>query len=137
MSLQGDARVCRSSKIQLAGKTIELIAVNTAILSQRDEQVGTLAVPMTLLNDLPVKESEIDATICVYHHPDNWLDPNFRRDFRKFVESRAHIVFTGHEHLQDSHWTEASTGRAHSLHRGRCITSKGLRPQERIQLPAD
>ena len=109
-SLQGDARVCRSSRIRLAGKTIELIAVNTAILSQRDEQVGTLAVPMTLLNDLPVKESNIDATICVYHHPDNWLEPNFRRDFRKFVESRAHIVFTGHEHLQDSHWTEASTG---------------------------
>ena len=110
MSLQGDARVCRSSRIGLAGKMIELIAVNTALLSQRDEQVGTLAVPMTLLNDLPVKESDIDVTICVFHHPDNWLEPNFRREFRKFVESRAHIVFNGHEHLQDNHRTEASTG---------------------------
>jgi hypothetical protein len=65
---------------------------------------------MALLNDLPVKQADIDVTICVYHHPDNWLEPNFRRDFRRFVESRAHIVFTGHEHQQDSHWVEANGG---------------------------
>ena len=107
------ARGCTSLSFEqdwTRGKMIELIAVNTALLSQRDEQVGTLAVPMTLLNDLPVKESDVDVTICVYHHPDNWLEPNFRREFHKFVESRAHIVFNGHEHLQDNHWTEASTG---------------------------
>ncbi|MBB5060619.1 hypothetical protein HDF16_005355 [Granulicella aggregans] len=106
----GDERVCRSRTIRVASKLVELIGINTALLSQRDEQVGTLGVPMSLLNDLPVKESDVDVTLCVYHHPDNWLEPNLRREFRKFVESNAHIVFTGHEHLQDNHWTEASTG---------------------------
>ncbi len=43
-------------------------------------------------------------------HPDNWLEPDFRREFRKFVELSAHIIFTGHEHQQDNHWNESSTG---------------------------
>jgi len=103
-------RICRSEVIELATKHIRLISLNSALLSQREEKAGTLYLPESLLNAVTASEADVDATVCVYHHPSNWFEPNFHRRFRKSVEASAHLVFTGHEHQQDDHWTEASSG---------------------------
>lgn len=103
-------KICRAQTLTLGSKTVRLISINTALLSQRDEVAGSLYVPQALIEPVLEERSDADATICVYHHPDNWFEPNFRREFRKLVEGAAHLIFTGHEHRQDDHWTEASTG---------------------------
>jgi len=108
--VEGNARVCRAETMSLAGKRIRIIALNTAILSQRDEQVGSLYLPNTFLTNATKPDPAADLVICIYHHPDNWLEPNFRREFTKLIEVSSHFVFTGHEHQQDSHWSESATG---------------------------
>lgn len=109
-SIEGNTRVCRAETISFIGKRIHIIALNTALLSRRDEQIGTLYLPNILLTNATKQDPTADLVVCIYHHPDNWLEPDFRRDFIKLIETSSHFVFTGHEHQQDSHWSESSTG---------------------------
>lgn len=53
---------------------------------------------------------EPGLNVEIYHHPTNWLDPNFRREFIRQIESFAHIAFTGHEHQNDEDWSESASG---------------------------
>jgi len=103
-------RVCDYRNLLVSGKRIGLISINTALLSQRYEQAGTLSLPTVFLEHLSPESGDSDVVLCMYHHPSNWFEPNFRREFLLFVETSSHVVFTGHEHSQDAHWSEATSG---------------------------
>jgi hypothetical protein len=91
------------------GKTIRFNMFNTAFLSQRKEQ-PTLSIPLTLLDSSIVPDSTADLTIALHHHAEGWLEPTFRRAFRKLIETTSDIVFTGHEHQSDYHLTQNIEG---------------------------
>ena len=57
-----------------------------------------------------IPDEETKLTISIYHHPDNWLDPNLRRTFRKLIEATSHLVLTGHEHEQDGRQVDSFSG---------------------------
>jgi hypothetical protein len=69
IDLPYNERICRSQVLRLADKQIRLLSVNTSFLSQREERAGTLYLPDTFLNTGFLPEKAVDATICVYHHP--------------------------------------------------------------------
>ena len=109
-SLSGDDVIYRIQGLELGGKRIRLMEINTALLSQRHEKPGTLYLPPALLERPEPKQGDYDATFCMLHHPYNWFDPNFRHLLVRLIEDSAHVVFTGHEHQQDNHWSESSEG---------------------------
>ena len=90
------------------GKVIRFNLFNTAFLSQRKEQ-PTLSIPPTLLESI-LPDSAADLTIALHHHAEGWLEPTFKRSFRKLIETTSDIVFTGHEHQSDYHLTQNIEG---------------------------
>jgi hypothetical protein len=109
VALDGIDLFCRSKRFALASKQVRIDAFNTALLSQRDEKVGALLLPLDVLRSTAEGDPDADLSISIYHHPDAWLDPGFRRAFRKLLESISHFVFSGHEHQRDAHWSESSS----------------------------
>ena len=108
--MTGSEQICRVDRFNVGAKSVRVLAFNTALLTQRREKPGVLEVPMAIIERVVPSGSEADINISVYHHPDNWLEPNTRRSFRKFIESSSNLVFTGHEHQQDNHVVESSSG---------------------------
>lgn len=100
-----------SKLVKIKGITIRINSFNTAFLSQREELAGSLALPRAIIEDAVQPDSTADLTVSIYHHSENWLEPAFRRVFRKVIESTSDVVFTGHEHEQDYHLTESQLGR--------------------------
>src|SRR5258708_6363823 len=120
-STAAKAALCDAQVVSFGDLRIQINSFNTALLSQRYEKVGSLSIPQNEVERMSVSHSEADITISVYHHPDNWLEPNSRRLFRKVVEATSHFVFTGHEHEQDGRavdlfsWGQLGCGRAEAL----------------------
>jgi predicted MPP superfamily phosphohydrolase len=108
--LQTDQKICQTQSFVFGDAYIRVNGFNTALLTQRREIPGSLSMPLALIEKTISVDSEARLTISLYHHPDNWLEPNLRRSFRKLIESTSHFAFTGHEHDQDSHLVESSSG---------------------------
>jgi hypothetical protein len=109
-SASGTATLSGSQVVSFGDLRIQINSFNTALLSQRREKVGSLSIPQIEVDRMSVNHSEADITISVYHHPDNWLEPNSRRLFRKLIEATSHFVFTGHEHEQDGRGVDPFSG---------------------------
>ena len=82
---------------------------NTAFLSQREEQPALFPIPLTLLESI-LPDSTADLTVAPDYHAEGWLEPTFKRSFRKLIETTSYIVFTGHEHQSDYHLTQNVEG---------------------------
>ncbi len=108
--LSGSAAVLRWRDLQVGGQTIRLLSANTALLTQRHEAPGSLYLPTFIFEQTAPASEVASVNIAIYHHPSNWFEPNFRRDFMRQVEGFAHIVFNGHEHQNDEHWSESASG---------------------------
>ena len=81
-------------------KTICFHCHNTAWMSQKNENPGTLFFPVKRFE----KNTELshDINISVYHHPINWFTPsaeiNNKREFQKYLDKISLIQLVGHEH---------------------------------------
>lgn len=72
---------------------------NTAWMSRRDEQPGSLLFPWSTCPSQAVADA--DVSIAILHHPFNWfVQPETYRPLRDRVESIADLVLTGHEHSE-------------------------------------
>ena len=107
---QLDYPLCGAQVVVIAGFRIQINSFNTALLSQRYEKVGSLSIPQSEVERMSVTQPEGDITVSIYHHPDNWLEPNSRRLFRKLIEATSHLVFTGHEHERDGRGVDSFSG---------------------------
>jgi predicted MPP superfamily phosphohydrolase len=107
---QGMQKICKSVRMKLGNTEIRINTFNTALLTQRKEAVGSLSLPLLAIEKIVTVDTAADLTISLHHHPDEWLEPSFRRSFRKLLESTSHFVFTGHEHEHESYLVESSTG---------------------------
>jgi len=41
-------------------------------------------------------------SIAVFHHPYNWFESEFAKDFKSYISSHFDLVMTGHEHDPDN-----------------------------------
>lgn len=102
-------KLCSHRKLSLSGKIIRVNLFNSAFLSQRDEKQN-LSMPQFLLENQIIPDPAADLTISLHHHSEGWLEANFKRFFRKLIETTSDIVFTGHEHQNDYHLTQNLDG---------------------------
>ena len=73
---------------------------NTAWMSRKEEQQGTLLFPARLLTPEAIgDEEEPYLTVSLLHHRDNWLEANNARLLRDYVETYSDVILSGHEHV--------------------------------------
>jgi predicted MPP superfamily phosphohydrolase len=93
-------RLRYQTKLQLGRFRITFDCYNTAWMSQRDEQQGTLLFPVRLLAPEAINDDERDdLRVSLIHHRDNWLESNNARLLRDHKEIYSDIIFSGHEHV--------------------------------------
>ncbi len=86
---------------QIDSHTFYFNIFNTAWLSQKEEDQGGLVFPTHLINCDSEQLSKGACSISLFHHPDNWLDSNNAREFRRVTERNSDIILTGHEHHRE------------------------------------
>jgi len=74
-------------------------------------EAGNAIIAREIVQNTIQPDSIADLTVSIHHHSEGWLEPAFKRSFRKVIESSSDIVFTGHEHEQDYHLTKNQLGR--------------------------
>jgi hypothetical protein len=84
-------------KLDLDGKTLELRCFNSAWLSSKHEETGSLGFPLSTVEAATAK-TDSDIVISIVHHPSNWLSPSAYQGFRRAVQETSDFLFTGHEH---------------------------------------
>ena len=95
-------KVCMRHMLTVGQHKLTFNLFNSAICSQRDEQ-QKLVLPMELIRNALKSETESDIQISVCHHPYWWLQADVSIAFRDFLEQTSDLVFTGHQHRQDSY----------------------------------
>ncbi len=84
---------------QIGKKQIRYHLINSAWMSSRSEQTGSLVFPLGKID--PNDEPNSIANICVIHHPYNWfLQPVTMRPLTDRIEEISDIILVGHEHTQ-------------------------------------
>ena len=70
--------------------------LNSAWLTVKKEKPGYLFFPSKEYHKI-TKDNFIEIT--VYHHPSNWMHPNDRNEFNRWVMNKSDLVYVGHEHF--------------------------------------
>lgn len=87
------------SRVFKAGaKTVEFRCFNSAWLSTKNEDPGTLGFPQSTIHAASLK-TDSDVVVSVVHHPSNWLNPAVHNLFQTTVMQHSDFLFTGHEHM--------------------------------------
>jgi predicted MPP superfamily phosphohydrolase len=82
-----------------AGKySYQVTCLNSATLSVRHEQPGTLAL---LPTEIPPRHNEVDLHIVLMHHPLHWLAQTYRSPMADWLSKTTELILTGHEHEHD------------------------------------
>lgn len=75
------------------GRSLRFVGLNTALISGKHDDPGTLLLGM---RQRVLRVSKGEELVVIAHHPFNWLQDS--DDARKFVRARARVLVTGHEH---------------------------------------
>lgn len=86
----------RKYQIDYWGTKITINCLNSAWLTEIHEKPGNLFFPDRELKKI-TKDAELIITI--YHHPSNWMHPNDRNKFNRWVMNQSDLVYVGHEHV--------------------------------------
>lgn len=93
----------------IADKKLCFHCFNTAWMSQKNENPGTLFSPVKRFDELKNK-NEFDLNIAVLHHPLNWFNPNTpdnnKKEFQNLLEDISSLQIIGHEHENELRKTE-------------------------------
>ncbi len=101
--------------------------VNTAWISQKEEQQGELIYP---INRIPQNKGDESLVITLFHHPYPWLETCNGREFRKKVESISDIILTGHEHDVTFRTQESTEGERNTYIEGGVLQEKETKKSE-------
>jgi hypothetical protein len=80
---------------------IGMRCLNVAWMSELREKQGTLMFPPSAVKPFTF-DKQSGLAITILHHPFNWFGQTTYRHFQAVVRNESHIVFTGHEHFQNS-----------------------------------
>jgi hypothetical protein len=79
------------------GKTQVLFhCFNTSWLSRKNELQSELYIPTESLTGGTPQQTFL--SVAMFHHPYNWLSAENYRALKRFVDTHADVVLTGHEH---------------------------------------
>jgi predicted MPP superfamily phosphohydrolase len=92
-----EQRLYSAKMFDLAGKRLEIRCFNSAWLSRRHEDPGSLGFPMSTITTAGL-QTDSDIVLTIVHHPSNWLSPSAHHSFRRVVQQSSDFLFTGHEH---------------------------------------
>jgi len=93
-----ESRLYFSRKFEVDGKILEFRCFNSAWLSTRHEDPGTLRFPQSTIKAASMR-TDSDVVISVVHHPSNWLNPAVHNLFQTSVRQNSDFLITGHEHI--------------------------------------
>ena len=82
---------------ELGGKTVEFRCFNSAWLSSKHDEPGSLGFPQTTVQAASEK-TDSDVVVSIVHHPFNWLNTGAYQSFRRAIQDHSDFLFTGHEH---------------------------------------
>ena len=94
-----DGPLISHCKIEVAGRVINIVSLNTSWSSRKDEIPGALHMPAELLPQLQISD---DLSIALLHHPLNWYDPQDGKSLSDWLDVNADIAMWGHEHREDA-----------------------------------
>jgi len=97
-AIRTEDRLYYNHKIESDGFTLEFRCFNSAWLSSKHEDAGTLGFPLATIQSASAK-TDSDVVISIVHHPANWLNPAAHGLFRTTVQQHSDFLFTGHEHM--------------------------------------
>ena len=93
--------VIETQEISVSGEKILFIKTNTAWMSVLHETPGRIIIPESMYPE--IDHDDYKLIIALYHHPENWLNPDNKTKYIDFVRHNADIVLVGHEHLLDTY----------------------------------
>lgn len=84
--------------VDAGDKVLFVQMLNTATMSSIHDNLGKL-FPISYFDGIEVPKNAY--TITLMHHPSNWLMPDNKNDFEKYVMSISDFVLQGHEHSEN------------------------------------
>lgn len=111
-------------EISCGENNILFLLANTSWMSVLDEKPGKTIIPCHLFEN--VSPDNYSIVFYVFHHPINWLDPDYKKQFITHVRQNADIILMGHEHERDSY---EKTGNSFSVY---CSHGKELQDRNSI-----
>lgn len=93
------SQFCTLHEVECDGKKILFLLLNSAWMSQINEQPGKLFAPCNLLPY--VSSEEFDCVFAVMHHPYGWFHPDNAIDFLNYIRRTVDVLMLGHEHRKD------------------------------------
>lgn len=103
-----------SATIEIEGMTVQLIGLNTAVLSQGDRDLGRLVQDLPTVNAALARTTPHDCTIAIGHHPLSWLAEWNRKEIEKYLKQKtgANLYLHGHNHFQFGEASGDTLGRS-------------------------
>lgn len=86
----------RESEVLFGTKKIRFSVINASWMSTIREKQGSLVFPIK--NYEKVLSDNCDFRFTFLHHPMNWYCQDTYHEFRRIIQARSSIVFSGHEH---------------------------------------
>ena len=99
--------VLPTKTIQMGDDKVLFVLANTSWMSVLDEVPGKIVMPCDLFPS--IQSSEYRAIFYLYHHPDNWMNPDCKSEFIDNVRGNADFVLVGHEHVRDNYQKVGTT----------------------------
>ena len=93
--------ILQKKEIVVGENKILFLLADTAWMSLLNETPGKIIMPCHLFEE--VSPDEYTAVFYIFHHPINWLDPDYKQIFIDHVRRNADIILVGHEHARDSY----------------------------------
>jgi len=88
--------------VNAGDKTVLFRLYNTAWMSVRKEEQGSIVMPMDMMGE---SKQDADLVISLFHHHYSWMTPgcdNNKHRFRKHIMQTSNMVLYGHEHTPAS-----------------------------------
>lgn len=104
-----------SSTREFSQYKLRIIGLNTAILSNDDNDQGKLQVGEVMLSEVfrPASQDGEELVIVLSHHPvlETWLCPSDQENASRYVSSHSHIYMCGHVHEAESETRRSGAGK--------------------------
>lgn len=97
----GTDRMISKKEIEIERKRALFVSLNTAWMSQLHEQPGKLVMPLCSFPEIDT--TKYDAVIYTFHHPLNWLNPDYKTAFLNHLRRNTDIILLGHEHVKENY----------------------------------
>lgn len=98
--------VISRATVRCGDRSVGVWGINTAWTSMRREKPGSLWIPVEAFGEMLVSDG-VSFNVVLAHHPSSWVHEAHRRRLMEILNSNAHVVLQGHEHIPGA-WERAN-----------------------------